>query len=182
MGIRWIVLLAVLCLPAWAEEGPMLAPPAAAETGPAPKAIKPPTVAEIERSIRRGVEFLLQRQNKDGSWGSANITRPGDIYAPVPGAHQGFKAAVTAMCVSALIEAGGNGAEVGRALDHGEAWIFEHLSKVRRSTPDTFYNVWTHAYSIQALVRMLGRKSGRRRSPRAGSRVNQAADRHVEPV
>ena len=29
---------------------------------------------------------------------------------------------------------------------------------MRRATPDTFYNVWTHAYSIQALTRMLGRK------------------------
>ena len=77
-----------------------------------------------------------------------------------PAAHQAFKAAVTAMCVSALIETGGSGAEVGRALDRGEAWIFEHLPKVRRSTPDTFYNVWAHAYSIQALVRMLGRKTG----------------------
>ena len=39
-----------------------------------------------------------------------------------------------------------------------EAWLFEHLPKVRRATPDAFYNDWTHAYSIQALVRMLGRK------------------------
>jgi hypothetical protein len=159
MGIhcRWMAILLVLCLPAWAEEGPPK-PPAAAEMGPSPKAITPPTAEEIQQSIGRGVDFLLRRQNKDGSWGSANITRPGDIYAPVPGAHQGFKAAVTAMCISALIEVGGSGAEVTRAIDRGEAWLFEHLPKVRRSTPDTFYNVWTHAYSIQALVRMLGRK------------------------
>jgi hypothetical protein len=155
---RWTVLLAVLSLPAWAGEGPPAAPPAAAETGPTPNAIKPPTAEEIERSMCRGVDFLIERQNKDGSWGSANITRPGDIYAPVPGAHQGFKAAVTAMCVSALIETGGSRADVGRAIDRGEVWMFERLPKVRRATPDVFYNVWTHAYSIQALVRMLGRK------------------------
>ena len=77
----------------------------------------------------------------------------------MPGAHQGFKAAVTAMCISALIETGGE-RRGGRAaaLDRGEAWLFEHLPKVRRATPDAFYNVWTHAYGIQALVRMLGRK------------------------
>ena len=92
--------------------------------------IKPPTAEEVQRSIHRGVEFLLKRQNKDGSWGSANITRPGDIYAPVPGAHQAFKAAVTSLCISALIETGGSGADVGRALDRGEAWLFEHLPQV----------------------------------------------------
>lgn len=157
---RWIVLLMVLCLPAWADERPPAAPPVAAVTGPTPKPVTPPTTVEIERSIHRGVEFLLKRQNKDGSWGSANITRPGDIYAPVPGAHQGFKAAVTSMCVSALIETGGSGEDVGRAIDRGEAWLFEHLSSVRRATPDAIYNVWAHAYSIQALLRMLGRKTG----------------------
>ena len=62
------------------------------------------------------------------------------------------------MCISALIETGGDGAEVAQALDRGEAWLFENLPKVRRATPDTFYNVWTHAYGIQALVRMLGRR------------------------
>ena len=58
--------------------------------GRSPSRCEPPTAAEIEQSIHRGVEFLLERQNKDGSWGSANITRPIDVYAPVPGAHQAF--------------------------------------------------------------------------------------------
>jgi len=152
-----MVLLALVCLPALADDQPPPAPPAAAVTGPKPRPVEPPATEEIQRSIRRGVEFLLERQNKDGSWGSANITRPFE-GVPVPGAHQAFKAAVTSLCISALIETGGSGADVGRALDRSEAWLFEHLPKVRRATPDTFYNVWTHAYSIQALVRMLGRK------------------------
>ena len=32
------------------------------------------------------------------------------------------------------------------------------MPKVRRATPDTFYNTWTHAYGIQALVEMLDRR------------------------
>ena len=160
MQLRWVWLtaLVVFCLPAWAEEGPPAAPPAAAVTGPKPHAIEAPAPQQVEQAIHRGVAFLLKRQNKDGSWGSANITRPMEIDSPVPGAHQAFKAAVTSMCISALIEAGSGGAEVTRAIDRGEAWLFEHLPKVRRATPDVFYNVWAHAYSIQALTRMLGRK------------------------
>ena len=150
----------VFCLPASAGDGPAAPPkpPTIAETGPKPHPIKPPTAEEVDRSIRRGVEFLLARQNKDGSWGSANITRPGDIYAPVPGAHQAFKAAVTAMCISALIETGGNDPKVVQSLDRGEAWLFEHLPRVRRATPDAMYNIWTHTYAIQSLVHLLGRK------------------------
>ena len=77
----------------------------------------------------------------------------------MPGAHQAFKAAVTAMCISALIETGGERRRTSAGASiAAEAWLFEHLPKVRRATPDAFYNVWTHAYAIQALVRMLGRK------------------------
>lgn len=157
----WTLALAVLCLPALAEDGvpsKALKPATAAVTGPKPKPIVPPAREEIEKSIRRGIEFLLKRQEKDGSWGSANITRPEEIDAPIPGAHQAFKAAVTAMCISALIETGGDDPRVTAALDRAEAWVFEYLPKVRRATPDVFYNTWAHAYSIQALTRMLSRK------------------------
>jgi hypothetical protein len=158
MRWAWLTVLFFICLPVLAEDAAPLAPPAAAETGPKPKAIVPPAPREIENAIHRGIAFLLKRQNKDGSWGSANITRPGEITSPVPGAHQAFKAAVTSMCISALLEVGGDSSEVTHALDRGEAWLFERLPHVRRATPDVFYNVWTHAYSIQALTHMLGRK------------------------
>jgi len=158
MRWAWLTALVLFCLPVLAEDVPPPAPPTAAEMGPKPKAIEPPAPREVEQAIHRGVAFLLKRQNKDGSWGSANSARPYEIDSPVPGAHQAFKAAVTSMCISALIEAGGDDAEVLRALDRGEAWLFAHLHKVRRATPEMIYNVWTHAYSIQALTRMLGRK------------------------
>ena len=40
-------------------------------------------------------------------------TRPEEVYAPVPDAHLAFRAAVTALCVSALIEAAAGGPEIG---------------------------------------------------------------------
>jgi hypothetical protein len=153
----WMLPLVLVCSSVWSDEQ-TAQPPAIAKLGPKPKPVATPDAAEIERSIGRGIEFLLKRQNKNGSWGSANITRPMDVYAPVPGAHQAFQAAVTALCISALIETGGNRPEVVQSLDRAEEWLFAKLPHVRRATPDTFYNSWTHAYAIQALVRMLGRR------------------------
>ncbi len=119
--------------------------------------IEPPTAAEIEDSIRRGVRFLLDRQNSNGSWGTIGGRRPFEVYAPIPGAHHAFRAAVTSMCVSALIETGGEDAEVQAAIDRAEAWMIRELPGLRRATPDVFYNTWGHAYAITALVKLLDR-------------------------
>jgi hypothetical protein len=152
-----LLLLVLFGLPLGAQEATPLPPPAAAETGPKPHPVQPPSAEAVDLALRRGVDFLLQRQNRNGSWGSADSTRAMEVYAPVPGAHQAFRAAVTALCIAALIETGGDAPEVTGALDRSEAWLLEELPKVRRATPDAFYNTWTHAYAIQALVRMLRR-------------------------
>jgi hypothetical protein len=102
---------------------------------------------------------LLADQNPDGSWGSAERTKGLNIYAPVPGAHHAFRAAVTSLCVSALIEVDGDSDAVRQAIDRGEAWLVKHLPSLRRANDDALYNVWGHAYAIQALVRLHGRLS-----------------------
>jgi hypothetical protein len=124
---------------------------------PKPAPVDPPKPGVLDEAIRRGVAFLLRNQNKDGSWGTPELKGGLEIYAPVPGAHHAFHAAVTALCVSALIETGGDSEEVRRSLERGEAWLIEHLPTVRRANADALYNVWTHTYAIQALVRMHGR-------------------------
>ncbi len=160
--IIWTILVVFFVLPLSAGEEkstPKKTSPLA-ETGPRPQPVSAPPAAEIDSAVNRGIEFLLKTQNKNGAWGSADIFRPGDVYAPVPGAHHAFRAAVTALCISALIETGGNRPEVIKSLDRAEAWLFVNLPHVRRATPDAIYNVWTHAYSIPALVEMLGRNPG----------------------
>ncbi len=124
--------------------------------------LTPPPQESIAEAIERGMRFLLETQNPDGSWGSADASRPFQVYAPIPGAHHAFRAAVTAMCVAALIEtkSGTANADVEAAIDRGEAWLLKHLRDVRRATGDTMYNVWTHAYAIQALVRLHQRAAG----------------------
>ena len=122
------------------------------EATPKPKPVDPPSAQAVEASIRRGVDYLLKRQIGNGAWGSARQTKGLNVYAPVPGAHHAFRAAVTSLCVSALIESGDSRPEVAKAIDSAERWLLSHLKSVRRATPDAIYNNWAHAYSIQALA------------------------------
>jgi hypothetical protein len=147
-------LAAAFC--ATAAEPPMAS--RAVEPGPRPEPVAPRDPAALQTAIDRGIEFLLARQNKDGSWGSAHNTKGLNIYAPVPGAHQAFRTGVTSLCMSALLETAADEGEVALAIDRGEAWLVENLPRLRRATPDAIYNTWGHAYSIQALVRMYQRR------------------------
>jgi hypothetical protein len=126
---------------------------------PHPKPVPPVDPAVLEASIERGIAFLLQRQNPDGSWGSARNTKDLNIYAPVPGAHNAFRAAVTAMAINALIATGAIGDDPAAltAVERAETWLFANLPRVRRAEGAAIYNVWTHIYSIQALAAMHGR-------------------------
>jgi hypothetical protein len=136
-----------------------------AETAPEPNPVEPPTDEEISTAIKRGVDFLLQIQNKDGSWGSATQTKELNIYAPVPGAHHAFRTATTSLCVAALCEVSLKAqrqtqSEVSEAIDRGEAWLLKHLPSLRRASGDALYNVWGHAYGIEALVRLYHYREG----------------------
>jgi len=106
-----------------------------AEIGPKPHAIEPPKPEAID----------------------ATRTKALNIYAPIPGAHHAFRTAVTALCISALIEADDPRPEAKAALARGEEWMLGFLPRLRRATPRAVYNVWGHAYAIQALVRMHNR-------------------------
>ncbi|MCE9557156.1 MAG: hypothetical protein K8T91_27730 [Planctomycetes bacterium] len=124
---------------------------------PKAKPVAPPTREALDTAITRGVDFILKIQNPSGSWGSATQTKDLNIYAPVPGAHDAFRAAVTALCVSALIDSADARPEVASSIDRGEAWLLENLPKVRRNDITALYNNWTHAYGIEAMVRLWER-------------------------
>ena len=114
-------------------------------------------VEDLDAAIARGRAFLVGSQNADGSVGSAGRTQDLNIMAGV-GSHLGFRAATTALAVQALIEEDDGTPGVAAAIDRGERWLFERLPDVRRDDPTMIYNVWAHAYGIQALVAMHGRK------------------------
>ncbi|MFM1770798.1 MAG: hypothetical protein RJA22_3327 [Verrucomicrobiota bacterium] len=149
-----LVLLAALLAPRPAGA-------AGAKAADAPPVIRVPSPAQLEKSIRRGVDYLVKKQNKDGSWGSATRTKDLNIFAPVPGSHQAFRAATTALAISALIETGAadTNAAARRALERGEAWLLDNLGKVRRADGVALYNVWTHGYGLHALTHLLRRET-----------------------
>ncbi|MCO8124325.1 hypothetical protein NHH03_21470 [Stieleria sp. TO1_6] len=121
--------------------------------------VEPATAEQLQASIDRGVQFLIEDQNPNGSWGSATKTKGLNIYAPVPGAHHAFRAGTTSLCLAALLEVGADDTATRSAIDRAEVWLLEHLPKLRRATGDAIYNVWGHAYSIQALTRLHGRRA-----------------------
>ncbi|MCI0492311.1 MAG: terpene cyclase/mutase family protein [Planctomycetes bacterium] len=136
-----------------------------ATTGPKPTPITPPEPAAITSAIDRGLEFLLADQRPDGSWGSPENTKGLNIYAPVPGAHDAFRTGVTSLVIMALVEAepkleGELKTKAATAIDRGANWLDEKLGRLRRATPDALYNIWGHAYSMQALVRLHQRATG----------------------
>ena len=123
---------------------------------PKAKPVEAPKREALEGAITRGVDFLLKNQNPDGSWGSA--TPATNLFAPVPGAHDAFRAAVSALSISALIDSADARPEVSASIDRGELWLLVNLPKVRRADMDALYNTWTHAYGIEALARLLSRR------------------------
>lgn len=149
---------------------------AAAMTCPAEEA---PPVKSIDEAIAAGIDFLIADQNPNGSWGSALQTKGLNIYAPVPGAHDAFRVAVTAMAISALCDSDLAEKEgpARAALLKGETYLLESLPTVRRATADAIYNVWTHAYGIQALADLYVRTNDTEKRARYVSLINNQLER-----
>ena len=112
-------------------------------------------------AIEKGSHFLLKNQNKDGSWGSPQQTKGLNIYAPIPGAHRAFRLAVTALSLSALLDNQENKPLYKETILNAKEYLIENLPDLRRATPMAIYNVWSHAYGIQALVNLLNSSFGK---------------------
>lgn len=128
----------------------------AAEAPPTGPEITP---AVIDASIRRGVDFLTTKQNRDGSWGGPTRTKGLNIYAPLPGAHHAFRAATSGLALSGLIDSADPRPEVAAAIEKAAAWTAENLPKLRRADQTTTYNSWGHAYGLRALTRLYQRET-----------------------
>lgn len=118
------------------------------------------TLAAVEAAITKGVDFLVGKQNADGSFGSARRTKELNIYAPLPGAHDAYLAGTSGLAISGLIDAHDSRPEVKAALEKAEKWAFSKLPELRRADPTTTYNAWGHAYGLRALTRLYQSAAG----------------------
>jgi Stress responsive A/B Barrel Domain len=151
------ILLATFVGSTWGQEPPPAQKPDAPSPNLHPGPPKPVPAEEVASAIRKGMSFLLKDQSEDGSWGTPERTKQLNIMAGI-GSHHAFRTAVTALCVSALIEADDGTESVRLAIDRAEEFLFREIPKVRRDDPMLIYNVWAHAYGITALVHMHNRK------------------------
>jgi hypothetical protein len=144
----------------------------AAEPNLHPPPPAPVSAEALDTAIRRGVAFLLRTQKSDGHWGGPQWTGGVD-HDPVPGAHDSFKTAVTALCVEALLEVGGGSTEIRQAVERGTDYLLRELPKLRRADPGNLPNVWGHCYGIQALVAL------HRRTPASDTERRALLERHI---
>ncbi|MDO4569844.1 MAG: hypothetical protein Q4D38_05635 [Planctomycetia bacterium] len=143
---------------------------------PYPKDIERVELGALDKAVARGTEFLLRRQNKNGSWGTPHNTKRINIYAP-GSSHDGYRAGTTSLALEALLRVesflretspdalhdeelrnlAARKEEIALSIDRGEKWMFEALPKLRRSSQDVLYNNWGHAYGIHTLRLMYDR-------------------------
>lgn len=146
--------------------------PLAVEAPALPPA-EPVEQQEIVASIKRGVEFLLETQLENGSWGRSANSKYYRIWAPVPGSHHAFRTAVTSLALQSLVESrelfdGELRDRVETSLDRGQEWLIDNALELRRSEPDeaddyfgyAIYSVWGHAYAIHGAKSLHQRAEG----------------------
>ncbi|NIP95077.1 MAG: hypothetical protein GWO24_17170 [Akkermansiaceae bacterium] len=122
--------------------------------------IEPVTRAEIDAAIRRGVDFLISSQNRNGSWGAATMTKGLNITADIPGAHHAFRAGTTGLALEGLLASGDRRPETLSAIDRAEAYFLKELPRLRRATTSQLYNTWGHSYGLKALSALYEHREG----------------------
>ncbi|MCH7526505.1 MAG: hypothetical protein IID39_03625, partial [Planctomycetes bacterium] len=107
---------------------------------------------QVRTAIEHGIEFLLQDQNADGSWGGAGgavYTFSGDVWSN-PETHRAWRVATTGLCCMALLEAGDSNetrAAAGRSVDY-----LLNNAVVKRPSEWDLMNSWAYIYGLDALA------------------------------
>ena len=150
-GILFFPVLIGTCLLMLLQTGCARSQPAMLTAASATSTVKsmPVEAAQFDEAIAKGVAFLIQSQNPDGSWGTGLETRGTEVYSMVPGSHDAFRIGTTALCVMALREAGEK-----KAHAKGVEFLVS-CQEARRDDATLLYNTWAHLYALQALVEEL---------------------------
>lgn len=141
----------------------------------APVAAQPQDlVQELDTAVRTAAEWLVREQNADGSWGSHHSPRPIEVLCNVPGSHEAFRVATSALAVMALSDAPKPIPGRETAIQRGLGFLLEHFD-VKRASGLEHYNVWSFGYALQCFGEQL---SANPEDPRA-SQMRAACQRLV---
>jgi hypothetical protein len=113
-----------------------------------------PTKERIDEAVDGAIAWLLQNQAEAGSWGSHLSSRPIEVFCTVPGSHDAFRVATTALCVMALSDASrlahreppGSREAIDRGIDYLLAnWDVKRVDNLEH------YSVWALGYVLHCL-------------------------------
>lgn len=105
-------------------------------------------------ALERGVAWLIENQNPDGSFGTFNSARPGEIYLDNLSSHRAFHVATSALGAWALIEPARRDPRAAAALDRALDWCVA-APPTARASGSTFYDVWAHTYLLDLSAAVL---------------------------
>ncbi len=109
---------------------------------------------KIKQALEKGVAYLLEKQNPDGSWSSASRTKDLDIYAPGPRAHLAYKTACTALDLLALGTLPEKSDEVKKAIRRGALYLIKTAPEIKRAEGMWVGNTWSHPYVVKAFLKL----------------------------
>ncbi len=107
-----------------------------------------------DESRSRAVQWMIDNQNPDGSWGTIDSSRPYQIYLDTQASHDAFGEATSALGVMSLIEPSRTNPAAEAALRLGVEHLLE-TPVVGKATGNTFYDIWTHTYMLSAMCRLV---------------------------
>jgi hypothetical protein len=113
-----------------------------------------PTKERVKGAVDGAIAWLLANQAEAGSWGSHLSSRPIEVFATVPGSHDTFRVATTALCVMALSDASRLAHRepegLRQAVDRGIDYLLENWD-VKRVDNLEHYTVWALGYVLHCF-------------------------------
>jgi hypothetical protein len=137
-------------------------PPRRATTA-TPPALRPvpdaaSALARTRAARARGLQWLLDNQRPDGSFGTFESPRAMEIFLDTQASHRAFHTATSALACWSLVAPARTDPAALKALRRGLRWA-EAQGEVGRATGKTFYSTWTHTYLIELASAVLAEPS-----------------------